>query len=100
MERKRKAWSGGVMESVAELFDLPADIVAGLPHLEMVGNRQLFLERHTGILGYSEEQIDVNTVSGVVRVRGQRLTLVAMTAEEVRIGGVISAVELVGAEPC
>ena len=45
-------------------------------------------------------QIDVNTVSGVVRVRGQRLTLVAMTAEEVRIGGVISAVELVGAEPC
>ena len=88
------------MESVAELFDLPADIVAGLPHLEMVGNRQLFLERHTGILGYSEEQIDVNTVSGVVRIRGQRLTLVAMTAEEVRIGGVISAVELVGAEPC
>lgn len=88
------------MDSVAELFDLPADIVAGLPHLEMVGNRQLFLERHTGILGYSEEQIDVNTVSGVVRVRGQRLTLVAMTAEEVRIGGVISAVELVGAEPC
>ena len=88
------------MDSVAELFDLPADIVAGLPHLEMVGNRQLFLERHTGILGYSEEQIDVNTVSGVVRVRGQRLTLVAMTAEEVRIGGAISAVELVGAEPC
>ena len=88
------------MDRVAELFDLPADIVAGLPHLEMVGNRQLFLERHTGILGYSEEQIDVNTVSGVVRVRGQRLTLVAMTAEEVRIGGVISAVELVGAEPC
>ena len=88
------------MDSVAELFDLPADIVAGLPHLEMVGNRQLFLERHMGILGYSEEQIDVNTVSGVVRVRGQRLTLVAMTAEEVRIGGVISAVELVGAEPC
>ena len=88
------------MDSVAELFDLPADIVAGLPHLELVGNRQLFLERHTGILGYSEEQIDVNTVSGVVRVRGQRLTLVAMTAEEVRIGGVISAVELVGAESC
>ncbi|MBR5471354.1 MAG: sporulation protein [Oscillibacter sp.] len=100
MERKRKAWSSGVMDSVAELFDLPADIVAGLPHLELVGNRQLFLERHTGILGYSEEQIDVNTVSGVVRVRGQRLTLVAMTAEEVRIGGVISAVELVGAESC
>lgn len=100
MERRRKAWSGGVLDSVAELFDLPADIVAGLPHLEMVGSRQLYLEHHTGILGYSEEQIDVNTPSGVVRVRGQKLTLIAMTAEEVRIGGVICAVELMGADGC
>ena len=39
---------------MAELFDLPADLVAGLPHLEMVGSRQLYLEHHTGILSYSE----------------------------------------------
>ena len=51
------AENGGVLDTVAELFDLPADLVAGLPHLEMVGSRQLYLEHHTGILSYSEEQI-------------------------------------------
>ena len=89
MERNRKDRNGGVLDTVAELFDLPADLVAGLPHLEMMGSR------HTGILAYSDEQIDVNTTGGVLRVRGARLALMAMTAEELRIGGDIAAVEWV-----
>lgn len=93
MERNRK--ESRVLDTVAELFDLPADVVAGLPRLEMVGSRQLYLEHHTGILTYSEEQIDVNTPEGILRVRGERLTLTAMTAEELRIGGAIAAVEWV-----
>lgn len=95
MERNRRDRNGGVLDTVAELFDLPADVVAGLPHLEMVGSRQLYLEHHTGILSYSEAQIDVNTTGGVLRVRGERLALLAMTAEELRIGGSIAAVEWV-----
>ena len=93
MERNRR--EGGVLSSVAELFDLPADVVAGLPRLEMVGSRQLYLEHHTGILSYSEDQIDVNTAGGVLRMRGRQLNLVAMTAEELRVGGQIEAVEWV-----
>lgn len=93
MERNRK--ESRVLDTVAELFDLPADVVAGLPRLEMVGSRQLYLEHHAGILAYSEEQIDVNTPEGILRVRGERLTLTAMTAEELCIGGAIAAVEWV-----
>ena len=32
-----------MLARMAELFDLPADIVAGLCHVEMLGDRQLFL---------------------------------------------------------
>ena len=48
MERNRK--ERVVLSTVAELFDLPAEVVAGLPRLEMVGSRQLYLEHHAGIL--------------------------------------------------
>ena len=48
-----------MLARMAELFDLPADIVAGLCHVEMLGDRQLFLEGHSGILSYGTEQIDV-----------------------------------------
>jgi sporulation protein YqfC len=100
MERKRRDKTGTVLNAVAELFDLPADVVAGLPHLEMVGNRQLYLEHHTGILAYSDCRIDANTVAGVLRVSGEGLHLMAMTAEELRIGGTILGVEWVGVSDC
>ena len=93
MERSKR--DGGVLESVAELFDLPADVVARLPRLEMIGSRQLYLERHEGILAYQDQSVDINTPAGIVRVKGQNLSLLAMTAEELRIGGLIEQVEWV-----
>ena len=64
------------------------------PNLELLGDRQLFLTRHRGILSYSDTAIDVNCGELLVRVRGRGLELLSMTAEEMRIGGVISSVEL------
>ena len=93
MERNRRDREGGVLAAAAELFDLPADIVAGLPRLEMVGSRQLYLEHHTGILAYTDQQIDANTAGVVLRVKGEQLTLLAITAGELRIGGHIQSVE-------
>ena len=39
MEKKRDREQGGILGGVAELFDLPVDVVAGLPRLELIGNR-------------------------------------------------------------
>ena len=80
---------------MAELFDLPADLVAGLTHMELLGDRQFFLEGHEGILAYSDTQIDVSAGALVVRVRGSGLALRSMTGDEVRIRGKIDAIELV-----
>ena len=78
---------------MAELFDLPGDLVAGLSHLELLGDRQLFLEGHRGLLAYGTEQIDVNIGGAVLRVRGVGLTLRSMTDSELRIFGRIDGVE-------
>ena len=81
-----------MLARLAELFDLP---VAGRCHVEMLGDRQLFLEGHSGILSYGTEQIDVGAGSLILRVRGQNLTLRSMTDSEVRIFGKIDTVEYV-----
>ena len=98
MERNRKEREGGVLNTVAELFDLPADVVAGLPRLEMVGSRRLGLGQQTGRLAYSQDQVDANTAAGGLRIRGENFTRLAMTAGELRVGGRSRAVEWLGAE--
>lgn len=89
------AGAQGFRTRMAELFDLPADLVAGLAHIEVLGDREFFLEGHEGILSCSEEQIDVSTGASVVRVRGAGLALRGMTAGEVSIRGRIDAIEFI-----
>ena len=81
---------------MAELFDLPADLVAGLAHMELLGDRQFLLEGHEGILSYGDTQIDVSLAGGAaVRVRGAGLELRSMTGRDVRIRGRSDAVEFI-----
>ena len=80
----------------SELKGLLTDIgTEELGHLEMIGDRQLFLEGHGGILSYGTEQIDINAGPLLLRVRGEELTLCSMTDAELRIAGRIDAVEYV-----
>ena len=37
----------GFAEKLAQLFDLPADAVAGLPLIELIGDKQLRVEKDT-----------------------------------------------------
>lgn len=93
MERNRQPQR--FLTRMAELFDVPADLVAGLCHVELLGDRQLFLEGHGGILSYGTEQIDINAGTLILRVRGCGLTLRGMTDTELRIAGKIDALEYV-----
>ena len=83
-----------LLEKTAEVLDLPMDVVAGLPNLELLGNRQLFVTHHQGILSYSDTGIDINCGTLLVRITGTNLVLQAMTAEELRISGNLTAVAL------
>ena len=79
---------------MAELFDLPADVAAGLSHMELLGDRQLLLEGHKGLLPYGTELFDVSGGGAVLRVTGAGPTVRSMTEREVRIGGRIDGVEV------
>ena len=78
-----------------ERLDLPASL-AGAPTVELTGNREFYMERHRGVLSYSTELVEINGGGLVIRVSGSGLQLLAMTEEELRIGGRIDKVELVG----
>lgn len=90
-ERRRKET---LMEKTAQALDLPADAVAGLPHLSLVGDRELLVENHRGILAYGTEEIHIGGGRLVVRVKGNGLQLRAMNERELLITGQIFGVEL------
>ncbi|MBR2928415.1 MAG: sporulation protein [Oscillospiraceae bacterium] len=82
-----------VLRRCAEALDLPTDLVAGEMKIELTEG-ELYLTRHRGLMSYSETLIDVNAGELIVRVKGEGLQLLAMSEEELRIGGEMHAVEL------
>ena len=84
----------GFLERAAEVFDLPADAVAGVPRLELVGDRELRVENHKGILAYGREEIHVSGGIYLIKVMGQELELRAMTGLELLITGKITQITL------
>ena len=84
----------GLLEKTARVLDLPGDVVAGLPRIELTGDRELRMENHRGILDYGSGEIHISGGRLAVRVLGEDLELRAMNGTELLITGHIRAVEV------
>ena len=88
MERKES-----ILEKTVQALDLPPDL-AGLPRIELLGDRELRVEYHKGILAYGTQEIHISGGRLVIRVLGDGLELRAMNTSELLVTGRISGIGL------
>lgn len=88
MERKES-----LLERAAQVLEMPGDALAGLPRIELLGDRELRMEYHKGILAYGTEEIHISAGKLVVRVKGRGLELKSMNPTELLITGQIGALD-------
>ncbi|WP_077367965.1 sporulation protein YqfC [Anaerosalibacter sp. Marseille-P3206] len=79
--------------NISETFELPKDIIMDLPKISVIGNIQLIISNHKGIIEYSNEIIRINTNTGVVKITGNDMYLKTILTEEIIIAGTIEKIE-------
>lgn len=84
----------GLLEKTAEVSDLPGDMVAGLPRIELIGSRELQMESHKGTLSYGGEEIRISGGKLVAKVWGFGLELRSMNTSQLLVIGAITTAEL------
>ena len=82
------------LEKTSAALDLPSDVVAGMPRIELLGDREFRMEYHKGILAYGTDEIHISGGKLVVRVKGEGLELRSMNPTELLIIGRIASVDL------
>ncbi|WP_433946090.1 sporulation protein YqfC [Paenibacillus sp. SN-8-1] len=87
--RKLRKWS-------VDILDLPQDLVMDLPRLTMVGNKQLLIENHRGVLHFAPDNLRLALPEGSLSVVGSSLVIKAIMPEEVLIEGDIAAIQYLG----
>lgn len=88
-----KKAKGELKEIFSDLFELPREVVLNLPRLTMVGNGQLYLENHRGVIAYDEYRVRVGVNDGEIIIRGRGLQLKNLLAEELLVKGIIEGVD-------
>jgi len=82
-------------ERIADVFDLPLDVVCDVPKCELVGNCQLCIENIRGVLDYTENCIKVNTTVGIIKIDGDELLIDSISDNSIFIKGMIVRIEYV-----
>ena len=84
----------GLLEDIAEGLDLPAEAMARTPKVTLIGSLRVLVENHRGILGYSDERVELGGGRHHVVVRGTELVLRAMDSHAILISGNIFGVDM------
>lgn len=87
INRKLRKWT-------ADLLDMPQDVMYDLPRLTMIGDRQLYIENHRGVIHFTTEKLTLALSKGVLEVTGADLVIRTIWTEEVFIEGTIKNIEL------
>lgn len=79
---------------LAHYLELPKDLVLDLPRVTIIGDIQVFVENHRGIIEYTPERVRVSTSLGELYIEGTGLALRNIFPEEIGVDGKIRAVTL------
>ncbi|MCR3922678.1 MAG: sporulation protein YqfC [Firmicutes bacterium] len=77
---------------LADMLELPREIVLNLPRVTIIGNMQCYIENHRGVIEYTNERVRVSINSGELIVNGQDLVIRYMANEEIAVEGTIGGV--------
>jgi len=72
---------------ISDALELPKDITLDIPKITMIGAESVTIENHKGIISYSDNQIRINTGSGILTISGQKLAIKSIIQEEIIITG-------------
>ena len=80
-------------QRMANVSELPKDVVLGMPVLTMMGQLEMSIENYRGIIEYTDSLVRIQTKIGQIRVVGKRLQVDYYTNDDMKITGRIESIE-------
>ena len=93
MKKKKEKKEHIVKEQVANVLNLPHDLVLGKAILSFIGNTEIYIENYKGISEFNTNEIKVETKTGFIQFKGRNLSIHYYTTDEMKIIGTILEVK-------
>jgi sporulation protein YqfC len=83
-------WIG---QKFSKIFGIPADIVADLPGLSMIGSNDLLIRNYGSLVEFIDTKLVVRKPEGFIIVDGKKLRILYISREEILLNGSILSVK-------
>ncbi|WP_102400155.1 sporulation protein YqfC [Haloimpatiens massiliensis] len=74
-------------ERFADKLELPRDVVLNLPRITVLGNSEITIENHKGIVLFEDEIIKINTTIGVITIEGSNFEILFIGGNTISLSG-------------
>ncbi|MGN0172820.1 MAG: YabP/YqfC family sporulation protein [Acutalibacteraceae bacterium] len=81
------------LSKINKCLDLPEGLLSGGTHIELQSNQKALIDGKCTVLQYSDEEIKMNTGSGIVSFKGKNLSIDMLNKESACISGIIKNLE-------
>ncbi|WP_432409280.1 sporulation protein YqfC [Wukongibacter sp. M2B1] len=82
-----------IKANISEALEIPKDILLDLPKVTSIGNLQVNIENHKGIIEYSNDNVRIKIKDGILKVSGIDLVIKTIVTEEIIISGKIASID-------
>lgn len=83
-------------EKVLDKLEFPTDVVLDLPKIIVVGNKEITIENHKGIMTFDNNMIKINSRIGAVIVEGEKFEILFIGDNTITISGIFRAISYEG----
>ncbi|AIQ25550.1 sporulation protein YqfC [Paenibacillus sp. FSL H7-0737] len=83
--RRLRGWTNGVL-------DLPQDLLQEMPRITLIGNKELYIENHRGVLHFSSGHLKLALAKGSLEITGEDLVIRNILGQELAVEGIIGEI--------
>lgn len=91
MNESRKQISNKIIHTL----DLPEDLFLGLANISLIGNKEIYISNHQGILSYEEDETNILLKNYQIQIKGKGLQITFYSKEDITISGYIRSLEFI-----
>jgi sporulation protein YqfC len=74
-------------ETLAEKLDLPRDVMLNIPKIVVIGDNEVTIENHKGVILFDEHEIKINSNVGLITIVGNGFEILFMGGSTLTVSG-------------
>lgn len=87
--------SEGIKDKKEEIIDalgLPKESLFNLPKITIIGDIEILIENHKGLLKFNNNEILINSKLGIITIKGSNLNILYISDDTIGVKGEFEAV--------